>query len=138
MISFHLTSGRFILQFYKNKCLDFDTKFKNKLRTKSVLTVCSYHVTYACQSESALYSCLNVKELAQNKRKIWSLSDCNRLRVRVVGCGCGFESYCSHLNFRFRACFEQVVSWHSGNYRVWILLSFCKPVIIQREKISYE
>ena len=27
------------------------------------LTVCSYHVTYAFQSESPLYSCLNVKEL---------------------------------------------------------------------------
>ena len=27
------------------------------------LTVCFYHVTYAFQSESAVYSCLNVKEL---------------------------------------------------------------------------
>ena len=34
--------------------------------------------------------------------------------------GCGFESSCSHLNFRFRACFEQGVPWHSGKYRVWI------------------
>ena len=34
--------------------------------------------------------------------------------------GCGFESSCSHLNFRFRACFKQGVPWHSGNYRVWI------------------
>ena len=34
--------------------------------------------------------------------------------------GCGFKSSCSHLNFRFRACFEQGVPWHSGNYRVWI------------------
>ena len=34
--------------------------------------------------------------------------------------GCGFESCCSHLNFRFRTCFEQGVPWHSGNYRVWI------------------
>ena len=34
--------------------------------------------------------------------------------------GCGLESYCSHLNFRFRACFEQWVPWHSGNYRVWV------------------
>ena len=33
---------------------------------------------------------------------------------------CGFDSNCSHLNFRFRVCFEQVVPWHSGNYRVWI------------------
>ena len=34
--------------------------------------------------------------------------------------GCGFESSCSHLYFRFRACFEQGVPWHSDNYRVWI------------------
>ena len=32
----------------------------------------------------------------------------------------GFESSCSHLNFRFRACFEQGVPWHSDIYRVWI------------------
>ena len=34
--------------------------------------------------------------------------------------GCGFKSSCSHLNFRFGPCFEQGVTWHSGNYRVWI------------------
>ena len=34
--------------------------------------------------------------------------------------GSGFKSSCSHLKFRFRACFEQGVPWHSGNYRVWI------------------
>ena len=34
--------------------------------------------------------------------------------------GCGFESSYSHLNFRFRACFEQGVPWHSGAHRVWI------------------
>ena len=33
---------------------------------------------------------------------------------------CGFGSTCSHLNFRFYACFEQGVPWHSSNYRVWI------------------
>ena len=31
-------------------------------------TVCSYHVTYAFQSESTLYSCLNVKELLARSR----------------------------------------------------------------------
>ena len=35
-------------------------------------------------------------------------------------CGCGFESRCSHLNFRFRDCFEQGFHWHSGNCGVWI------------------
>ena len=34
--------------------------------------------------------------------------------------GCGFESHCSHLNFTYRACFEQGVPWRSGKYRVWI------------------
>ena len=28
-----------------------------------MLTVCSYHATYVLQSESTLYSCLNVEEL---------------------------------------------------------------------------
>ena len=31
--------------------------------------------------------------------------------------GCGFESICSHLNFRLRACFKQGVPWDSGNYK---------------------
>ena len=30
------------------------------------------------------------------------------------------ESSCFHLTFSFRACFEQGVPWHSGNYGVWI------------------
>ena len=32
----------------------------------------------------------------------------------------GFESCCIHLNFRYGACFEQKVSGHLANYRVWI------------------
>ena len=40
------------------------------------LTVFYYHVTYAFQSESILYSSLKVKELlARNRNDIWSLSD---------------------------------------------------------------
>ena len=34
--------------------------------------------------------------------------------------GCGFDSSCSKLNFKFHACFEQGVPWHSGNYSAWI------------------
>ena len=34
--------------------------------------------------------------------------------------GCGFESHCSHLNLRYCTWLEQGVSWHSGEYRVWI------------------
>ena len=67
-----------------------------------LLTVCSCHAMYAFQSESTLYSCLNVnvKELlAQNRHDI---------RYQIV--------------FRYRACFEQEVPWISGNCRVWIYL----------------
>ena len=35
----------------------------SKKEKEETETVCSYHVTYAFQSESTLYSCLNVKEL---------------------------------------------------------------------------
>ena len=38
---------------------------------------------------------------------------------------CGFEFRCSHLNFRYRVCFEQGVPWHSGNSRVWIYYKTC-------------
>ena len=34
--------------------------------------------------------------------------------------GCGFESCCSHLNFRYCACFEKGVPWQWDNYRVLI------------------
>ena len=41
------------------------------LKTIKILTVCSCHVTYAFESESTLYSCLNVKEfLARSRREI--------------------------------------------------------------------
>ena len=42
--------------------------FLSKIITYLVLTVCSCHVTYAFQSESTLYSCLNVKELLVQSR----------------------------------------------------------------------
>ena len=34
--------------------------------------------------------------------------------------GCWFEYHCSQLSFRYCACFEQAVPWHSCKYRVWI------------------
>ena len=139
---------------------------------------------YAFQSESTLYTYLNVKELlARNRHDIWSPNDCNGTRIhkhlvckRSNGCGftlsidfrvwihsemrmcdmirtysqmhltdkylqhsaiiwpvwlngwvflyklvgCGFNPRYIYLNVRYRACFEQGVFWHSGNYRVWI------------------
>ena len=49
--------------------------------TEIILTVCYYHVTYAFQSESILYSCLNAKKLlARNRRDIWNLGDSNGIK----------------------------------------------------------
>ena len=38
---------------------------------------------------------------------------------------CGFWSCCSHLNFRFFACFEQGVTWYSGRCRLRINSETC-------------
>ena len=43
---------------------------------------------------------------------------------------CEFESLCCHLNFRYDACVEQEVPWHSGNYRVEIHLKLVRAIII--------
>ena len=44
------------------ECL-FSWKFQCRRERRQWITVCYYHVTYAFQSESTLYSCLNVKKL---------------------------------------------------------------------------
>ena len=80
------------------------------------MTVCSYHVTYARQSESALHICLNLKELlALNRRKIWILSV--HLRTKWLCVRVSLQSLKLQIS---RACFEQEVPWHSGKYRVKI------------------
>ena len=52
------------------------------------LTVLSYHVTYAFQSESTLNSYLNIKEfLARSRHEIWSFGDGNGTRSHNhLGC----------------------------------------------------
>ena len=61
---------------------DFGIALHDGVNEHIYLTIFSYHVTYAFQSKSTLYSCLNVKEnLAQNKCDICSLSDCNGTRT---------------------------------------------------------
>ena len=110
-----------IVSFFQSTCCILG--LLNSHRTHEGLTLCSCHVTYAFQSESTLYSCLNVKEfLARNRREIWSLSDCNWTRthnplvlkrtlnhlvklakwlsVRLWTKGLWVESSCSHLNLQ--------------------------------------
>ena len=107
----------------KNMAMTFTSCIKKAFQEPKII-VCSYHVTYAFQSESTLYSCLNVKELlARSRREIWNLIDCNWTRthnysvhkrtlnhsaklaslakwlsVRLWTLWCGFESSCSHLS----------------------------------------
>ena len=58
----------------------FDPLFRYWFSNLNVLIVCYYHVLLVLQSESALYSCLNAKEvLARNRLDIWSLSDSNSI-----------------------------------------------------------
>ena len=53
------------------------------LHTWDMMTVCSYHLTCEFQSESTLYSYLNIKELlARSRSEISSLSDCNWTRTQ--------------------------------------------------------
>ena len=59
---------------------------------------------------------------------IWTQNHlvCKRIRKLILPkYGSGLESSCIHLNFKFRACFEQGIPWHSGNYRVWIHSETC-------------
>ena len=56
---------------------------------------------------------------SQHSSVIWSVWLNGWVFVYKIS-GCGFESRCSQLNFGYSACFEQIASWNSGNYRVWI------------------
>ena len=58
-------------------------------------------------------------EYSQHSSIIWPVWQNGWVFIYELS-GCGFESSCSHLNFRFCTCFEQRVPWHSGNYRVSI------------------
>ena len=54
--------------------------------TRVYLTVCSFHVTCAFQSESTLYSCLNFKELfARNRRGIYLLQSLGLIFDDIFG-----------------------------------------------------
>ena len=115
----------FILRFYNGLCDSFFTLLQVDFKklVKSIfwgvlfllqhlnsLTVCSYHVTYTFQSESTLYSYLNVKELfARSRREIWSLSNCNWSRTHShivhtrtlhhLATLCGYMVECLFMNY---------------------------------------
>ena len=83
-----------------------------------------HHLSLSLQQDS------NPQTLIVRKEKLNYLAKFNHLTLWPVSLnrsvfvyklsGKGFESHCSHLNFRYHVCFEQGVLWHLGNYRVQI------------------
>ena len=68
-----IANASFTLFFFSNnrnsqKLLNMTRKKKEK-HDKILMTVCYCHVTYAFESESTLYSCLNVKEILARSRR---------------------------------------------------------------------
>ena len=58
-------------------------------------------------------------KFSQHSSMIWKVWPYGWVFVYELS-GCAFKIRCSHLNFRFLACFDQGVPWHSVKYRVWI------------------
>ena len=59
-----------------------DVLHAENININIISTVCYYHAMHVFQSESTLYSFLNVKELlAQNRRDLWILIDSNGIQT---------------------------------------------------------
>ena len=95
------------------------------------LIVCSCHVTYAFQSESTLYSYLNVKELlVWSSHHVWRLTDSNGTRThnhlvcegtlnhlaKLASCSC-FKMLGITL---FLQCWK-LFQYHGTNYQLHLL-----------------
>ena len=79
--SHELSSLYYRYHFLNNRKMKYD-KFPD-ITNKFNCTVCFCHATHAFQSESTLFSCMNVNELlARSRRKIWRWSDCNWTRTQ--------------------------------------------------------
>ena len=94
-------------------------KFKWLQRDIQANTECGF--TLKCVRDMIItYSQMQrTDKYSQNSSIIWSVLPNGWVFVYELS-GCGLESCCSHLNFRYRTCFEQGVPWHSGKYRAWI------------------
>ena len=65
--------------------------------------------------------CCVLKPLQKLLWKFQKLSSKNTESwLQIMDSKTGFESRCSHLNFRYLACFEQGFPWYSDNCIVWI------------------
>ena len=83
--------------------LDALQQWKNYQILKKI--VCYYHVTYEFQGESTLYS---FAWISRNS----VVEACTISEVYMTATGCGFESRCCHVNFRYGTLFDQGVPWY--------------------------
>ena len=92
----------------------YGRKLKNRKKKEKGFTlkrVCDMTRTYTQMHSTDKYS-----QLSSIIQSVWP----NGWVFVYEVSGCGFESRCSHLNFRYCPCLEQGVPWHSAKYRVWI------------------
>ena len=94
------------------------------------LTVCYYHVMCEFQSESTLYSCLNVKDLLVKELLIHFPVRLNGWVFIYILSGCGFESCCCCLNFSYGTCFEQGVSCIQATIECRFTLKLARDMIV--------
>ena len=102
---------------FKNVFLTLSGFFLDAWFSASVFLQAATYVTLvACAFYQHLISCnwTRTQSHLVRKRTLNHLAKLVWVFVYELSAS-GFESSCSHLNFRFRACFEQGVPWHSGN-----------------------
>ena len=85
------------------------------------------HQIYIKKSWLYTYWVLGVPPFQGFLKRNWNISsDSNGIRTKqpisrkrtlnhLAKLACGLEFWCCHLSFRYRACFESGVPWHSGN-----------------------
>ena len=94
------------------------------------LAVCYHHVTWTFQSESSLYSCLNVKELlARNRCDIWSLSDSNGIRT--------YNHLARKRTLNHLAKLATLAKWFSVHLRtkwLWVQISSLPKILLFKQQ----
>ena len=102
----------------------FSVCFKQRLLDVQATRECGFTLIYV-RNMTRTYSQMQRKDkYSRLSSIIWPIWLNGWVVVYEVS-GCGFESSWSHLNLRFRACFEQGLPWHLGNYRIRIHSEMC-------------
>ena len=104
------------VRFLECICILYLPEFKGAPCSKQANKECKFtlkHVPDMIRTYSQMH---RTDKYSQQSSIIWSVWLNGWVFVYELNC-CAFESRCSHLNFRYRACYEQGIPGHSGNYR---------------------